>query len=140
MEDVYTTEDKITTTTKFSTMETPGSKLSTLSITSRISQLGQHLYILYTSHTQNNPTTEEKILLQWHVTFKKMHQEKPLTLLRGCSQLAHWNSHDQRHKEHQDKSQPAYQNTDPSTGNIGTCHLHTKCHQICQTTDSTSMQ
>ena len=42
MEDVYTTEGKITATTKFSTTETTGSKLSTLSITSRISQLGQH--------------------------------------------------------------------------------------------------
>ena len=43
MEDVYTTEGKITTTTKLSTTETNGSKLSALSITSRIGKLLQHL-------------------------------------------------------------------------------------------------
>ena len=68
MEDVCTTEGKITTTTEFSTKETTSSKLSTLNITSRIGKLQQHLYILQTSHTHSNPTTEERTFLQWHVT------------------------------------------------------------------------
>ena len=34
------------------------SKLSSLSIRGRISKLGQHLYILQTSHTHSDPTTE----------------------------------------------------------------------------------
>ena len=46
MEDVYTTEGKITTTTKFPITETTGSKPSNLSTTSRGSKPGQHLYIL----------------------------------------------------------------------------------------------
>ena len=58
MEDIYITESKITTTTKFSTMETTSCKLSSLSIRDRISKLGQHLYILQTSHTHSDPTTE----------------------------------------------------------------------------------
>ena len=44
--DAYTTESKITTITKFTTAETTSSKLSTLSITGIINQLGRHLYIL----------------------------------------------------------------------------------------------
>ena len=108
VQDVYPTESKITTTTKFSTMETTSSKLSTLSITGRISELGQYLYILQTTHLHSNLTTEERTFFQWHVTLQQIHQEKPLTLLRGCPQLAHWNSHDQRCKGHQAKSQPAY--------------------------------
>ena len=47
-----------------------------------------------------------------------MCQENPLTLLRGHPQLAHQNSYDQRCRGHQEKSQPADQNTDPTTGNI----------------------
>ena len=39
MEDAYTTESEITTTTKYSTTEITGPKLSTLSITGRISKL-----------------------------------------------------------------------------------------------------
>ena len=84
MEDVSTTEGKITATTKVSTTETIGSKLASLSLTGRISQLGQHLYILQISHTYSDPPTEERTVLQWYVTFKKMHQEKPLTLLSEC--------------------------------------------------------
>ena len=107
MEDIYPTERKITTTTKFSTMETTSSKLSTLSITGRISKFGQHLYILQTTDPHSDPTTEERTFFQWHVTFQQMCKEKPLTLLKGYPQLAHWNSHDQRCKGHQEKSQPA---------------------------------
>ena len=44
IEDVYTTENKITTATKFPTTETTGSKLSTLNITGRISKPGEHQY------------------------------------------------------------------------------------------------
>ena len=133
VEDVYPTESKIETTAKFSTMETTSSRLSTLSITDRLSILGQHLYISQITHLHSDPTIEERTFFQWHVTFQQMHQEKPLTLLRGCPQLAHLNSYDQRCKGHQEKSQPAYQNTDPRTGNIDTCHLNTKHHQICHT-------
>ena len=43
-----------------------------------------------------------------------------------------------RDERHQEKSQPADQNTDPTTGNIGTCHLDTKCHQICQASQQTT--
>ena len=39
MEDVYTTESKTTTTTRFPTTEITGSKLSTLSITGRITNV-----------------------------------------------------------------------------------------------------
>ena len=138
MEDVYLTGSKITPTTKFSTVEATSSKLSTLSITSRISKFGQHLYILQTSHTHSNLPTEERTFLQWHVTFKQMHQEKPLTLPRGCPQLVHWSSKNQRCKGHQEKSQPAYQNSDPTSGHISTCHLHTKHHQICHASKQTT--
>ena len=48
MEDVYKTESKITTTTKFPTTETIGSKLSMLSITGRVSKLG-NIYTFYKS-------------------------------------------------------------------------------------------
>ena len=89
MVDVYPTESKITATAKFSTMETTSSKLSTLNITGRISKLGQHLYISQTAHPHSNPTIEERTFSQWYVTFQQMHQEKHLTLLRGCPQLAH---------------------------------------------------
>ena len=140
MEDVYPTESKITTTAEFSIMEATGSKLSTLSITGRISKLEQHLYILQTAHPHSDPTTEERTFFQWHVTFQEMHQEKPLTVLRGCPQLAYQNSHDQQYKGHQEKSQPVYQNTDPTTGNTGTCHLNTKCNHICHTSQQTTHQ
>ena len=46
MKDVYTTESKITTTTKFPTTETTNYKLSTLSITGRVNKFGWYLYIL----------------------------------------------------------------------------------------------
>ena len=129
--DVYPTESKITTTTKFSTMENTTSKVSALSITGRISKLGQHLYILQTTHPHSDPITEERTFFQWHTTFQQMHQEKPLTLLRGHPQLVCWDSHNQRCKGHQEKSQPAYWNTDPTRGNIGICHPNNKYHQIC---------
>ena len=140
MEDVYPTESKITTATKFSGNETTSSKLSTLSIIGRVSKLGQHLYILQTPHPDSNPTTEDRTFFQCHVTFQQMHKEKPLTFPRGCPQLAHWNSHKQRCKGHQEKSQPANWNTDPTTGNIGPCHLHTKCHQVCSASQQTTYQ
>ena len=84
MENVYTTEGKITATTKFSTIETTSSELSTLSITGRSGELGQHQYIIQTTCTQSNTTTKERTFFQQYVTFKHKHQEKPLTLLRGC--------------------------------------------------------
>ena len=103
MEDVYPTENKITTVTKSSTTETTSSKLSTFSITGRISRRGQHLYTFQATHSHSHPTTEERIFFQWHVTIQQMHEEKHLTLLRGCLQLAYWNSHHQRCKGHQEK-------------------------------------
>ena len=114
MEDVHTTEGKITSTAEFSTTKATSSKLSTLSITGRITKFGQHLYILQTTHIHSDSTTEERTFLQWHVTFRKMHQEKPLTLLRGCLQLGHRNSQDQRCRRHQEKRPPAHQNTNPT--------------------------
>ena len=108
MEDGYPVESKITTTAKFSTMETTSSKLSTLSIMGRICKLGQHLWILQTAHPHSDATTEERTFLQWHVIFQQMHKENPLTLFRGHPKLDHQNSHDQRCKGHQEKSQPAY--------------------------------
>ena len=140
MEDAYTTEGKITAATNFSTMEANSSKLAILNITGRIGKLGQHLYIIKTGYTRSDTTTEEKTFLQYHVTFRQMHQEKPLTLLRGCSQLAHQDSHNQRCKRYQDKSQPAHQNTNPPTGNIGTHHLDIECHQICHASQQTTHQ
>ena len=83
MEDAYTTEGKITATTKFSTMETTNSKLPTLSITGRIGELGQYLYIIQTTYTHSDTTTKETAFFQWYVTFKQMHHERPLTFLRG---------------------------------------------------------
>ena len=98
----------ITTITKLSTTETASSKLSTLSITGRISELKQHLHILQTTHTHNNPTVERGTFFQWHVTFQQMHQAKPSTLLRGCPQLTHLNSHHQRCEGYHEEVQPAY--------------------------------
>ena len=100
MEDVYTTEGKITATTKLSTTETTSSQLPTLSITGRISKLGQHLYILQTSNMHSDSIATKRTLLQWHVTHELAHQEKPLTILRRCPQLAHQNSHCQRCMKH----------------------------------------
>ena len=53
-EDVYAPEGKITPLTRFPTTDTPGSTIFTLSITSRISKLGQHLYILQTFHMHSD--------------------------------------------------------------------------------------
>ena len=83
MEDIYTTEGKITTT-KFSTMETNGSKLPTLSIAGRTSEFGQHLYIIQTTYTHSNTTTKERTFFQWYVTPQQMHQEEPLTFSGRC--------------------------------------------------------
>ena len=93
MEDVYAPEGKITPLTRLPTTETPGSTIFTLSITSRISKFGQHLYILQTSHMHSNSIDTKRTLLQWHVTLKPAHQEKPLTLLRRHPQLVQQNSH-----------------------------------------------
>ena len=70
MENIYTAEGKITATTKFSTMEITSSKLPTLSIIDRIDECGQHLYIIQTTYTHSNTTTEERTFFQWHVTFR----------------------------------------------------------------------
>ena len=83
MEDVYTTEGKITTTTIFPTMETTSSKLPSVRITGRIGQLGQHVYIIQTTYTHSDSTTTKGTFSQWHVIFTQMHQENPLTILRG---------------------------------------------------------
>ena len=141
MKDVYPTESKITTT-NVSTMETTISKLSTLSITGRVSELGQHLQILQTAHPHSDPTTDEITFFQWHVTIQQMHPEKPLTLVRGGCQLAHQNSQDHRCKGHQEKCQPAYKTQTQQHENIGTCNLYSKHHQICHTSQqtNTSMQ
>ena len=98
VEDVYPTESRTTTMAKFSITETNSSKLSTLSITGRINKHGQHLYILQTTHPHSDPTTEDRTFFQWNVTLQQIHQEMPLTLLKGCPQLAHQYSHNQRCK------------------------------------------
>ena len=99
-----------------------------------------NLNSIYTLYKPLILTTEERTFFQWHVTFRQMHQEKPLTLLRGCSPLAHWDSHNQRCKRYQEKSQPAHQNTNPPTRNIGTCHLNIKHHQMCHTSQQITHQ
>ena len=64
MENVCTTEGKITATTKLSITETTRSQLPTLSITGRIGKLGQHLYHHYQSaHPHSNSTTAKGNLL-----------------------------------------------------------------------------
>ena len=137
---MFIQKGKITPTTKFSSMETTSSKLPTVSTTSRIRKLGQHLHIAQASNTHSNPATEEITFIQWHVISRKMHQENPLTFPGRCIQLAHWNSHYQRCKEHQEKSRPAYLNTDTTTGNVSTCHLNSKHHQICHGSQKTTYQ
>ena len=69
MEDVYTTEGEITATTKFSTTETTSSNPPAFSITGRIGKLGQHLYIIQTTYTHSDTTTEDRTFFQWQVTF-----------------------------------------------------------------------
>ena len=71
---------------------------------------------------------------------RKCTKRSLLPFLGACPQLAHQNSHNQRCKGHQEKSQPAYQNRDQSTGNIGTCHLNTKHHQVCHAHQQTTHQ
>ena len=100
MEDVYTTEGEITSTTKFSTADTTSSKLPILSITGRIGKHGQHLYIIQTTYTHSDTTTEDRTFFQWHITFRQMHQEKPLTPLRGHSQVTHLDSYNERCKRY----------------------------------------
>ena len=62
------------------------------------------------------------------------------SLPREHPQLDHGSSHDQRYKDHQEKSHQANQNTGPTTRNIDTCHFNTKCHQICHTSQQTTHQ
>ena len=64
MENVCTTEGKITATTKLSTTETTCSQLPTLSITGRIGKLGQHLYIIQATYTHSNSTTQKRTNIQ----------------------------------------------------------------------------
>ena len=90
MEDVYTTEGKITPITNFSSMETTGSKLPTNSIISGICKLGQHLHLIHACFTHSDPTTEDRALFQWYVTFKQMHQDKPLTLIGDTLSWLSW--------------------------------------------------
>ena len=87
MIDVLAPEGKISLLTS--------STIFTISITSRISKLGQPLYILQTSYMHSVSMATKITLLQWHVILKPVHQEKPLTILRGHSQLPHRNSHNQ---------------------------------------------
>ena len=87
MENVFTTEGKITATIKLSTMEMTGSRLPSINITSGISKLGQHLYIIQATYPHSSSTIEKGIFIQWHVNFKSMHQEKPLILLRDTLSL-----------------------------------------------------
>ena len=102
MENVFTTEAKITVTVKFSTPETTRSQLPAVRITSRISELEQHLYILQTTYPLRNSTNEKGTFIQWYVNFKWTHQEKPLTLLRVHPQVAYGNSNDQRCQGYQE--------------------------------------
>ena len=108
MKHVFTTEGKIKATVKFSTPETTSSQLPAISITSRISEFVQHLYIFQTTHPHSNSATEKGTFIQWYVNFKWVHQEKPLTLLRGHPQLAHQNSNDQKHQQFQEEGQPTH--------------------------------
>ena len=137
MEDVYTTEGKITPTTKFSTTETTGSKLSMLSITSRISQLGQHLYILQTSHPHSDPTTEERSFLQWHVDFKECTKR---SLLPFLADTLSWLTTTAMTKEVRDIKKKVNQLIETQTQQQETCHLNIKCHQICHVSQQTTHQ
>ena len=78
MENVCTTEGKITATTKLSTMETTSSQVPTLIITGRTGKLGQHLYIIQTTHPHSNSTTEKGTCFQWHVTTSNKCTKKSL--------------------------------------------------------------
>ena len=85
-------------------------QLFTLSITGRVSKLGTaSKHPVQPLHTHSDPTTEEtSLLFNGMSPFKQMHQEKPLTLLRGHA--VSWltrNSHNQGCKGHQEKGQPA---------------------------------
>ena len=69
-----------------------------------------------------------------------MHQEKPPTLLRRCTQLAHWNSNNYGCQKHQEQSQPTNCDTAPTTRNISTQYLQSKHHQICHSGEQTTYQ
>ena len=70
MENVCTTEGKITATIKFSTPEGTCTQLLTVSLTSGISKLGQHLYLIQATYHHSNSTTENGTFSQWNVNFK----------------------------------------------------------------------
>ena len=70
MENVSTTEGKITSTIKFSTPESTSAQLPTISHTSGISKLGQHLYAIQATYPHSNSTTEKRTFVQWHVNFE----------------------------------------------------------------------
>ena len=74
MDNVATTEGRITATIKFSTLETTSTQLRTISLTIGISELGQHLYIMQATYPHSNSTTEKGTLkgtfVQWHVNFE----------------------------------------------------------------------
>ena len=60
LEDVSAPEGEITTITRFPTVETTGCTIFTLSITGRISKLGQHLHILQNTHTHSDSITTKR--------------------------------------------------------------------------------
>ena len=70
MENVCTTDGKITATIKFSTPETTSTQLPTMSVTSRISKLGRHLYIIQATYPHSNSTSERGTFIQWHINLQ----------------------------------------------------------------------
>ena len=128
IEDVYTTESKITTTTKFSKTETTGCKLSTLSITGRVNKL---LILTVTQLLKRGPSFNGMSPLSKHAK---------RSLLPFLGDALSWLTRTAMTRDVRDikKSQAADWNTGPTTGNIGTCHLNTKCHQICHASQETT--
>ena len=129
MEDVYATKGKITTTIKFSTWKplAPNYLLSALQAELATWTASIHHKTTYT-HSDRSTKREP--------SFDSMSPLSKCTkrsLLHCLGDTHNWLTRTAATKDLRDikRSQPVYQNTDPTTGNIGTCHLDIKHHQIC---------
>ena len=139
MENDFTTEGKITATLKFSTPETTSSQLPTISITSRISELGHHLYIL------------QAIILTATQLLKREPSFNGMSTLNRCTQRSllpflgdaqSWLTRAAMTKDIKDIKRRVT-NVLKHTLNyqiLSTCHFHTKHHHICHTSQQTTHQ
>ena len=55
------------------------------------------------------------------------------TLSWRCPQLAHWNSHNERHPQHQNMDKPTHCNTDITVQHPGSYCVHLEYHKVCHT-------